>query len=129
VVQHGTQPSLPAADAEPYYRGVIKPGTLKFNGADFEDNRIYRIATTEELASGDSYLRMIQAGFNREDTSITYWHAVAEYIYDAGSVTPAIDGRIRLEGGAPGGPLGVSEGYNQFCPPGSTYDPIVSCIF
>ena len=122
-------PGLPASEAEPYYHGVIKPGTLKFNGADFDDNKIYRIATTDHQADGLQYLRLLQAGSNRKDLLDFYWRAVAEYIYDAGSVTPAIDGRIRIEGGAPGGSLGVPEGYNQYCPTGSAYDEAAGCIF
>ena len=112
-----------------FFHGVIKPGTLKLNGADFEDNKTYRIATTDYQADGIEYLRMSTAGFDREDTFIPFWHAVSEYIYDSGSITPAIDGRIRLEGGVPNGPLGVPEGYNRYCPAGSTYDPVDGCIF
>ena len=122
-------PGLSTEDSELYYHGVIKPGTLKINGTDFEDETIYRIATTESIADGAAYLLMATEGFDRIDLPTTYWHAVAEYIYDTGSVTPAIDGRIRIEGGAPGGTLGVPEGYNQYCPTTSTYDEEAGCIF
>jgi hypothetical protein len=119
----------PEYDANDYYQGVIKPGTLKLNGAAIDDNKTYRIATTDFVANGGTYLLMATKGFDRKDLPTEYWHAVAEYIYDARSVTPTIDGRIKIEGGAPGGKLGVAEGYNQYCPANSTYDETKGCIF
>ena len=100
-------------EEQAYFFGVIKPGTLKFNGADIDDNKNYRIATTDRnVGPAGFYLPMTTKGFDWDYTGIPYWRAVAEYIYDAGSVAPAIDGRIRIEGGVPGGTLGVPEGYN-----------------
>lgn len=121
--------SITPAEAEPYYIGKIKTGTLKLKGAGFDNNKIYHIATTDYNSEGFYVAPMFKA-LNQEYTGITYWHAVAEYIYDHGSVTPAaVDGRIQIEGGAPGGPLGVYEGYNRYCPAGSTYDEDSGCIF
>ena len=109
--------------------GEIKPGTLKINGADFDDNTTYRIATTDYQADGKQHLLLFTKGTDRRDLFTPYWHAVAEYIYEEGSVLPAIDGRIRIEGGVPGGPLGVPELYNQYCPADATWDAQKGCIF
>jgi hypothetical protein len=87
--------------AEPYYHGRIKPGTLKFNGADIVDTQSYRICTTEYNASGVYYTRLYTAGTNKRSIDKPFWHGVAEYIYDQGSVTPKLDGRIKIEGGVP----------------------------
>jgi hypothetical protein len=35
-----------------YYHGRIKAGTLKFNGADIDDSRTYRICTTDYNVNG-----------------------------------------------------------------------------
>ena len=115
--------AIPSDDLEQYLHGVIKPGTLKFKGSDFEDGKTYRIATTNELVD-EFYLALASDGTNRKDLLDLVWHAVAEYIYDAGSITPAVDGRIQIEGGVPGGQLGVPEGFNRYCEfgPNPDYD-------
>jgi hypothetical protein len=91
--------------AEPYYHGRIKPGTLKFNVngvyVDIVDSQNYRICTTEYLASGVYYTRLYTAGTNKVSINTPFWHGVAEYIYDQGTVTPKTDGRIKIEGGVP----------------------------
>ena len=121
--------TITPAEAEPYYLGIIKAGTLKLNGANLENDKIYRIATTDWNEDG-FYVKPMDKALNKEYTDIIYWHAVAEYIYDYGSITPtAVDGRIQIEGGPPGGPLGVYEGFNRYCPIGSTYDEDSGCIF
>jgi len=114
--------SLSSAAGEPYYHGIIKEGTLKFKGEDFEDEKVYRIATTDFLSLGADYLILAQKNTGVEDIDIPLWHAVAEYIYDFGTVTPAIDGRIRIQGGPPGGTLGVPEGYNVYFRDNDYYD-------
>jgi hypothetical protein len=96
----GTSPPLTGVDREPYWFGDIKPGTLKINGADIVDSRSYRICTTDYLGSG-VYYTTLYAGTNKRLTSTPYWHAVAEYIYDQGTVTPKLDGRVKIEGGVP----------------------------
>lgn len=131
--------SLPSAITEPYQHGIIKPGTLKINGADFEDDKVYRIATVDRIADGlchgssdtrcPSAIVMALNGKDTKNLLIPYWHAVAEYIHEEGSVTPAIDGRIRIEGGVPNGPLGVPEGYNQYCPADAEYDGTYGCVW
>jgi hypothetical protein len=92
------------ADPEPYYRGVLEPGTLKFNGADIDDNRIYRIATPNYIAdAGDGYYVFLQKGLNRRDIPLRVYYGVAEYIYDQGTITPYLDGRLVIYGGVPMG--------------------------
>jgi hypothetical protein len=121
-------PKIGSALASLFFFGNIEPGTLKLNGADFEDNRIYRVATTDFVVD-EIYMEIMLRATARENTNILYWHAVAEYIYDAEYITPAIDGRIRIKGGVPGGPFGVAEGFNQHCPADAAYSEIYGCVF
>ena len=94
-----------SADAEPYYHGVIKADTLKFNGAAIVDAQNYRILTTSEIAEGvNGYLDFPTSGTDKAVIPEPFWHAVAEYVYDLGSITPQLDGRIVIEGGVPLGP-------------------------
>jgi hypothetical protein len=94
----GTSP--PAGfDAEPYYHGRIKAGTLTINGRAVEDTGSYRILTTDYNASGVYFSTLVLHGKNAEDTKVPFWRGVAEYIYDKGTVSPYLDGRIKLEGG------------------------------
>ena len=113
----------------PFFFGNIEPGTLKLNGVAIDDNKTYRVATTDFNEEGRYIEPMRKATIKKENTGILYWHAVAEYLYDAEYVTPAIDGRIRIKGGVIGGPFGVYEGYNQYCPADATYDEVKGCIF
>jgi hypothetical protein len=87
--------------AEPYYHGRIKAGTLKLNGTDIVDTQNYRICTTDYNYSGIYFTVLRTSGINAESTGVPYWHAVAEYIYDKGTVSPRTDGRIKIEGGVP----------------------------
>jgi hypothetical protein len=86
---------------EDYYHGFIKGGTLKINGEDIVDSRNYRICTTDYIASGVTYTTLFQYGQNKTPINTPFWHGVAEYIYDQGTITPYLDGRIKLEGGVP----------------------------
>jgi hypothetical protein len=90
----------PPADfeAEPYYHGRIKDGTLLINGRPIEDDRSYRILTTDYNASG-LYFTSLVPGKDKDVVETPFWRGVAEYIYDKGAVTPYLDGRIKLEGG------------------------------
>jgi hypothetical protein len=97
----GTSPALSAAAAELYYHGWIKAGTLKINGLDIVDGQNYRICTTDYLAAGEYFTRLYTSGTNKRLINTPFWHGAAEYIYDQGSVTPKLDGRIKIEGGVP----------------------------
>jgi hypothetical protein len=96
-------------DAEPYYHGFIKPGTLKIldrtsnTYVDIVDTQTYRICTTDYLASGAYFTKLApgQGSTNRRLIDTFFWRGVAEYIYDQGTVSPALDGRIKVEGGVP----------------------------
>jgi hypothetical protein len=90
---------LPSEQRSVYYYGRIKAGTLKFNGADIDDNRTYRIVTSDwcHLA----YITLSQNATNVVHTDIPYYYGVEEYIYDKVNVTPYLDGRVKLEGGVP----------------------------
>jgi hypothetical protein len=93
--------AVSAEEAEPYYHGRIKPGTLKINGSDIEDGKTYRIGTTDYLAAGEFFTRLYTGGTGRKTTGIPFWHGAAEYIYHRGSVMPYLDGRVKIEGGVP----------------------------
>jgi 2',3'-cyclic-nucleotide 2'-phosphodiesterase (5'-nucleotidase family) len=101
----GTSPELSSADSERYYHGIIKAGTLKIknkNTGVYEavvDGNTYRICTTDFLVSGEYFLNLATLGVKEPVTDVLFWHAVAEYIYDKGTVTPSLDARIRVEGG------------------------------
>jgi hypothetical protein len=106
TIQYPKPPALSAgaigdADAEPYYHGRIKPGTLKINGAEIDDNKMYRIGVTDYLASGEYFTRLYTDGVDKKPVSVPFWRGVAEYIYDRGTVTPYLDGRVKVEGGVP----------------------------
>jgi len=87
--------------SEPYYHGRIKSGTLKINGADIDDNAVYRIGTTDYLASGAYFTALYTGRINIELIDVMFWIGVAEYIYDRGTISPSTDGRIKIEGGVP----------------------------
>jgi hypothetical protein len=103
----GTSP--PAGfEAEPYYHGRIKAGTLTINGQPIVDTSNYRILTTDYNASGVYFTSLVLYGKEVDDTNVPFWRGVAEYIYDKGTITPYLDGRIKLEGGVA---LPVSTGW------------------
>ncbi|MDR0877938.1 MAG: fibronectin type III domain-containing protein [Treponema sp.] len=97
----GTSPELSNTEAEPYCHGFIKPGTLKINGADIVDGQTYYIGTTDYNASGIYYTKLNLHGTDKEPVNTPFWHGVAEYIYDKGTVTPYLPGNVKLEGGVP----------------------------
>jgi hypothetical protein len=90
---------LPSEVRSKYYYGRIKAGTLKFNDEDINDNRTYRVVTSDWCHQ--SYLTLFQHGTNVTTTTIPYYHGVEEYVYDKVNITPYLDGRVKLEGGVP----------------------------
>jgi hypothetical protein len=94
---------ISSEDAEPYYHGFIKPGTLTINGQDVVAARNYRICTTDYLATGAYFTKLApgQGSTDRKLIDTPFWHGVAEYIYDQGTVSPTLDGRVKVEGGVP----------------------------
>jgi hypothetical protein len=96
---------ISSGDSEPYYHGFIDTGTgegaLTINGETIVDTRNYRICTTDYLAAGEYFTLLKTAGEDIRVIDTLFWHAVAAYIYDQGSVTPGLDGRIKVEGGVP----------------------------
>ncbi|AEF81997.1 fibronectin type III domain protein [Leadbettera azotonutricia ZAS-9] len=94
-------PAISSDISEPYYHGFIKPGTLTINGVPINDSQDYRICTTDYLAAGEYFTGLYTDGTDEKSFSIPFWHGVAEYIYDQGTITPYLDGRIKIEGGVP----------------------------
>jgi hypothetical protein len=97
----GYEPMLTREDSEVYYHGRIKAGTLKLNSADIVDGESYRICTTDYNYSGMFFTLLRTNSTNVKSTGVYYWHAVSEYIYDRGTISPETDGRIKIEGGVP----------------------------
>jgi hypothetical protein len=100
----GTSPPLESHTdpaAYHYMHGIIKPGTLKINNAEIVDTQLYRICTTDYVAAGEYYTTLYTDGENKRLINKPFWEGVAEYIYDCGTVTPYLDGRVKLEGGVP----------------------------
>jgi hypothetical protein len=92
----------PGWDSEPYLHGFIDTEKdLLINGALIDDAREYRICVTDYLASGEYFVRLKTAGKNPRIIDTPFWHGVAAYIYDQGTITPYLDGRIKVEGGVP----------------------------
>jgi len=88
-------------NSQPYYHGRIKPGTLKLNDADIEDDTVYQIGTTDYLASGAYFTTLFTGRISIELIDVLFWKGVAEYIYDKGTISPGTDGRVKIEGGVP----------------------------
>jgi hypothetical protein len=84
-----------------YLHGIIKSGTLKINGQDIVDDHLYRICTTDYVAAGEYFTTLYIEGTNKTPINKRLWEAVAEYIYDRATVSPYLDGRVKLEGGVP----------------------------
>jgi hypothetical protein len=86
-----------------YYHGVIKEGTLKFNGSDIEDARDYYILTTNYLAEGQDGYWMFptHATVEQGPDATPNYRWIAEYIYEMEVITPVVDGRVTLIGGVP----------------------------
>jgi len=95
--------------------GRIKDDTLQIyrNGSwkDIADGETYRMLTTDYNASGIFYQTITKESPGVSIESVggeLFWHTVASYIYDKGTVTPLLgDGsspsarRIKIEGGVP----------------------------
>jgi hypothetical protein len=91
-----------------FFTGVIKEGSVTLNGAppDYDPNATYRICTANYLAAGgDGYTAFVIAVRDYPETArvrniqVPVWQGVCEYIYDQGTVTPYVDGRVKQEGG------------------------------
>jgi hypothetical protein len=106
-----TTGTLTSEQSAPYYRGRIKPNTLKLNGADIVDGDLYRIATSDYLATGNYFTGLITGRSDIELIDVLFWRGVAAYIYDQGTVTPKLDGRIKIEGGVPLPPPWVNSSW------------------
>jgi len=93
--------ALTSTESSEYQYGWIKEDTLKINGVDIDTTKTYRIATTSYLADGNEGYITFLNGTNRVDHTEYLWEAVSNYIYEMGSVTPYLDGRMSLIGGVP----------------------------
>jgi hypothetical protein len=109
-VPEGTT-ELSSVEREPYYHGFIKDLTI--NGVPIDDEKDYRICTTDYCAAGDYFFRLYTDGENKRLLPTLFWRGVAEYIYDQGTITPALDGRIKVEGGVPLPAPWVPSGLSQ----------------
>ena len=79
---------------------------VRVNGELVDPDRAYRLATVDYLVNGGgewSVLWDVEAGA-REDLGVLIRAAFVEYLRERGTVTPALDGRIRRVGGREGEP-------------------------
>lgn len=83
-----------------YKRGRIKSGSLTIGGKAIDPSRTYIIATTKTIADS-MYVGFLNAS-EVLDTGVTLVRALSEYIADKGTISPYLDGRVKLEGGVPG---------------------------
>ena len=121
-----TGTAIPESELAYYYAARIKPGTLKVkrhNSNTYEDineAETYRMVTTDYNASGVWYLVPALHGTNKRSIDTFFWRGVGEYIYDQGTVSPATDGRIGIEGGVPLSPPWTpgdwNPGFNNWPP-------------
>lgn len=81
-----------------YIRGKIKEGSLTIDGQPINANKTYRIATTKKIAD-QMYVAFLKAKIKNTNTLL--WKAIAEYIYDTGTIEPKLDGRVKIKGGVP----------------------------
>jgi len=66
------------------------------DGSDLQANVLYTVTANDfMLAGGDNYTE-IAKGFKIQDTGVGYRDAVVEYIVARKSISPIVDGRIRL---------------------------------
>jgi hypothetical protein len=87
------------------YYGKIKEGSIKINGEPLDLEKTYRVCVSNYIASGgDGYTSFVLALRDYPETAnvttikTPVWKAVCEYIYDKGTITPKLDGRVTLEG-------------------------------
>jgi 5'-nucleotidase/UDP-sugar diphosphatase len=79
-------------------QGVVKDLTI--GGAPVDPNKIYRFCTNDYiLGAGDGYVVMNKAQdpFN---TSLLLSYVVCEYLKDQKNISPVLDGRLKVIGGA-----------------------------
>jgi hypothetical protein len=111
-----TGSGLASGESDPYQHGFIKSGTLKINGADIDNNKNYRICTTDYVV-GEYYFPQLTTAKNPNlsptPVNVLLWHTVAAYIYDKETITPKTDGRIKIEGGVPLPPPWVEGDLNK----------------
>ncbi|MGE4267296.1 MAG: 5'-nucleotidase C-terminal domain-containing protein [Deferribacterales bacterium] len=93
--------ALTSTESSEYQYGWIKEDTLKINGVAIDPTATYRVATTSYLADGNEGYITFLSGTDRVDHTEYLWEAVSNYIYEMGSITPYLDGRMSLIGGVP----------------------------
>lgn len=88
-----------------YKRGRIQNGSLSINGQAVSSSMQYNIITTTKTAK-EMYIaflgKTITPILDNNNQPVTMLKAVAEYIAYKNSISPYLDGRIKLIGGVPG---------------------------
>lgn len=88
-----------------YKRGKIQQGTLKVNGNDVVASNKYKVITTTKTAK-EMYIAFLDKAIDpildENNQPVTMLKAVAEYIAYQNSISPYLDGRVKLDGGVPG---------------------------
>lgn len=98
---------IAATDGEPVsgLRFVIRDGRavdILIDGSPLDRNARYRLVSADFLANGGGGWPQLWTPISREDLPILVRDAIEQYVREAGTVDPVLDGRIRFDG-APGG--------------------------
>lgn len=88
-----------------YKRGRIQQGSLLINGQAVAGDKQYTVITTTKTAK-EMYVaflgKTVTPVLDENNQPVTMLKAVAEYIAYKNSISPYLDGRIKLYGGVPG---------------------------
>lgn len=88
-----------------YKRGKIQQGSLYINGQAVTNDKQYTIITTTKTAK-EMYVaflgKTVTPVLDENNQPVTMLKAVAEYIAYKNTISPYLDGRIKLIGGVPG---------------------------
>ena len=88
-----------------YKRGKIQQNSLLINNQQILPNQQYKILTTTKTAR-EMYVAFLGKDvipvLDENNQPVTMLKAVAEYIAYKNSISPYLDGRVKLSGGVPG---------------------------
>ncbi len=72
---------------------------IRIAGQPLDPNALYRVAVADYLANGGGFWPQLWTPLDREDLDLLIRDGIERYIREMGTITPKLDGRIRIEGG------------------------------